>query len=72
MWSFQSKRDLLRDRLLLAAPEANPHEFVHRYLQAKPRQSIPRDDREKENRGQDRRLASRRMADPRQARAKSA
>jgi hypothetical protein len=70
MWSFQSKRDLLRDRLLFAAPEANPHEFVHRYLQAKPRQSFPRDDRQKENRGQDRRQASRRAVDPRQARVR--
>jgi hypothetical protein len=32
MWNFQSKRNPLRDRMLLAAPESNPHEFVRRLL----------------------------------------
>jgi hypothetical protein len=36
MWRFQSKRNSLRDQLLLAAPEANPHEFIRRYLHARP------------------------------------
>lgn len=32
MWGFQSKRRGLREQLLLQAPEANPSEFVRRYL----------------------------------------
>jgi hypothetical protein len=41
MWNFQSKRSPLRDRMVAAAPEANPHEFIRRYLQAKPQSAIP-------------------------------
>ena len=32
MWGFQVKRNALRDQLVLQAPEANPSEFVRRYL----------------------------------------
>ena len=32
MRSFSSKRGGFRQRLLLAAPEADPHEFVRRYV----------------------------------------
>jgi len=40
MWRFQSQRNPLRDQLVLAAPEVNPHEFVRRYLLARPQFSI--------------------------------
>jgi hypothetical protein len=67
MWNFQSKRNALRERMLLAAPEANPHDFVRRYLLAKPRPTLIRVARLAEMRAhepQDRRKASRRLADP--------
>jgi hypothetical protein len=32
MWNFNSKRNALREHLLLQAPEANPSEFIRRYL----------------------------------------
>lgn len=46
MWRLQPKRNPFRDRILIAAPEANPHEFVQRYLIPKlrpvtPTKSIP-------------------------------
>lgn len=40
MWNFQLKRNLLRDRMISTAPEADPHEFVRRYLLSKP-QPLP-------------------------------
>jgi hypothetical protein len=66
MWNFQSKRNPLRDRLLLAAPEANPHEFVRRYLSANPRTSLTRALQRQEPTGQahERRKANRRLVDP--------
>jgi hypothetical protein len=42
VWNFQSKRNLLRDRMVLVAPEANPHEFVRRYLRTKPQPLLQR------------------------------
>jgi hypothetical protein len=42
MWGFQSKRNPLRDRMMLAAPEVNPHDFVRRYLRAKPQPRLER------------------------------
>lgn len=41
MWNFQSNRNRLRDRMLIAAPEANPHQFVQRVLLARDRQARP-------------------------------
>jgi len=35
MWEFQSNRNRLRERMLIAAPEANPHQFVQRVLLAR-------------------------------------
>jgi hypothetical protein len=34
MWNFATKRNALRERMLLA-PETNPSEFVRRYLAQK-------------------------------------
>lgn len=42
MWNLVSKRNALRDRMMLIAPEANPHEFVRRYLLARSRPELPR------------------------------
>jgi len=35
MWGFDVKRNSLRDRMLIAAPEVDPHQFVRRFLQSK-------------------------------------
>jgi hypothetical protein len=48
MWSFESKRDTHRDTMLLAAPEANPHEFVRRYLLGKSKASPSQNDNKRE------------------------
>jgi len=37
MWNFESKHSALRERMVLVAPEANPHEFVRSYLRARTR-----------------------------------
>jgi len=37
MWNFESKHNALQERMVLVAPEANPHEFVRSYLQARAR-----------------------------------
>ncbi len=36
MWGFGTKRNSLRERMLVVAPEADPHQFVRRFLQSKP------------------------------------
>lgn len=41
MWDFQANRNRLRDRMLIAAPEANPHQFVQRVLLARGRAPGP-------------------------------
>lgn len=40
MWNFESNRNRLRERMLIAAPEANPHQFVQRVLLARDRSRI--------------------------------
>ena len=35
MWVFHTKRNALREQLVLQAPEVNPSEFIRRYLQQK-------------------------------------
>ena len=32
MWGFEQKKNVLWERMLLTAPEADPHQFVRRYL----------------------------------------
>jgi len=32
MWGFDTKKNVLREQMLLTAPEADPHQFVRRYL----------------------------------------
>lgn len=37
MWGFDIRKNILRERMLLNAPEADPHQFVRHYLMNKSR-----------------------------------